>query len=616
MQVGSSAFNCKQTSRLEIGFGKIMPPYERCGEIVWFCKRQARAFAFQCIYCEDSRTTTFKDFKLHLDLKHSDLFQDERVELMPLIAHRTWTPRVARDQEAENDPLKTQNIDHIKLEESSSEQDAQATDTECEVCEEEDSLLDYLESDSQSITYTQSTNKAETPSTVTPSSHFWLLEHPIMLAFIDQLEQQRLLWDLGIVSYRSYKRRNEACEEIAKGLNDQFGLHLTKQEIASYVKQLKVVYFKEKIRLERITEQSAHPEWYYERLHFLAKSLRRKRHPKMLGTIDEPLAVPHLNHDQHLKLIELYRQCSANWDMQDLSCRLNQVRQAARNRLLELCRTELAIPIDPTQLQSYIGHLRKTYQEEKVRRLNTEREGRLFSSRSPYYETLGFLENHMAPFKCDMCQELVNSVDGYKIHRAEHDGSLPFVCPTCGKGFTKCGNCTIHMRRHTQDYYLSCEECGKRFATSTDLTVHRRSHTGERPYCCHICGGRYSTVSFLKRHKRRHEQRPVAKCHICGKGFFERTVLRDHIKGHLNVRDKECDVCHKLFTSAKYLKRHKEIHDEHKRYLCKTCGKGFAQNAGLKGHMKSHDKKRIKAEEVQSLSNFSEIKQVNPLIGS
>ncbi|XP_050746503.1 zinc finger protein 596 isoform X2 [Drosophila biarmipes] len=459
---------------------------------------------------------------------------------------------------------------------------------------EEDTLLDWPESDSQSIASLQSSQEEQTS---VDTSHFWLLEHPIMLAFIDQLEQQPQLWDLGMVTYRNYRHRSLACEKIAAGLSDQFGLKMSRQEIATHVKQLKDVYIKEKLRLELTTDPPASPEWYYERLHFLVRSLRRPKHPNMLGNGAELLAVPHLNHAQNLKLIELYRQCSESWDMQDLACRMGNVRGEAKDRLLELCRTELQIPLDPSQLQRFVRRLRSTYHQEKVRRLRSEREGKVFRSRSRYYEKLRFLEDHMAPFQCDVCQELVNSVDGYKVHRAKHDGSLPFVCPTCGKGFTKVGNVTIHLRRHTQDYHLSCEECGKRFATSTDLIVHRRSHTGERPYCCHICGGRFSTVSFFKRHKRRHEQRPVAKCHICGKGFFERTVLRDHIKGHLNVRDKECDVCHKRFTSAKYLNRHKEIHAEHKKYVCKLCGKGFAQYAGLKGHLKSHDRKKIKAGE-------------------
>ncbi|KAH8354853.1 hypothetical protein KR084_012185, partial [Drosophila pseudotakahashii] len=580
-----------------------MPPYQRCGDIVWVLKRQTRTFAFQCIYCQDSRTSTFKDFKLHLESQHPELFQDdEKEDIKPLLRHGTRTLRsggAAGDQEVvitpkeeEEDPLDTG--EELLPKEQQNDSDYQVDQEVDEEEQEEDTLLEWPESDSQSITSLQSTVASFVPvfqdTPPTNTSHFWLLEHPIMLAFIDQLEQQRQLWDLGMLTYRNYRHRSKACEKIADGLNVQFGLKLSGQEIASHVKLLKAAYCKEKLRLDRTTQPPATPEWYYERLAFLAKSQRRQRQAKMLGDDAELLAVPHLNHAQNLKLIELYRQCSANWDMQDISCRPSHVRQAARDRLLELCRTQMEMSLEPSQLQRFIRRLRTTYHQEKVRRLKNEQEGKRFSSRSRYYEKLSFLEDHMAPFRCDLCGELVNSVDGYKMHRAKHDDSQPFVCPTCGKGFAKVGNVTIHLRRHTQDYHLSCEECGKRFATTTDLVVHRRSHTGERPYCCHICGGRFSTVSFFKRHKRRHEQQTVAKCHICGKGFFERTVLRDHIKGHLNVRDKECDVCHKRFTSAKYLNRHKEIHAEHKKYPCKICGKGFAQYAGLRGHMKSHDR--------------------------
>ncbi|XP_017034788.1 uncharacterized protein RhoGAP16F isoform X2 [Drosophila kikkawai] len=575
-----------------------MPPYQRCGDIVCLWKRKTRTFAFQCIYCPDpGRTTnTFKDFKSHLETEHSDLFEDwEKEDIKPWVELRTLRSSAGNDPEAvasakEEDPLETEMADQMKLEESS------PADSEAE-----QEIDRWSDGDSQSVTSLESTSQQlETVTSSTDTSFFWLQEHPIMLAFIAQLEQQRLLWDLSMVEYKNYRRRRKASKKIADGLNAQFALNLTGQDVSAHVKLLRDEYRREKQRVEQPTDPPATAEWFYEKLHFLARGLPRQRQPKMLGKsskAEERGSVALLNHAQNLKLIELYRQCRPNWDMQDMTCRLRTVRKEASDRLLELCRKELKIPLEPAQLQLFIRRLRNTYHQEKLRRLQSERLGKVFRSRSRYYEKLGFLEPHMAPFQCDLCPEMLSSVDGYRVHRSKHDGSLPFVCPTCGRGFSKCGNCTIHLRRHTQDYHLSCEECGKRFATTTDLQVHRRSHTGERPYCCHICGGRFSTVSFLERHKRRHEQRSVAKCHICGKGFFERTVLRDHIKGHLDVRDKECDVCHKRFTSAKYLRRHKEIHDKHKRYLCKLCGKGFAQYAGLSGHMKSHVRKKETAGE-------------------
>ncbi|XP_017121795.1 zinc finger protein 431-like [Drosophila elegans] len=577
-----------------------MPPYQRCGEIVWKWKRQARTLAFQCIFCQDSRTTTLKDFKLHLDTQHPEFFPKEKpkqkpqqeqgqekekeVDKNPLLEQRTIR---GRDEEPvtsakEEDPLATQIIEQIKTEESSQEEFLSATDSESQGDQEEDTLLEWPESDGQ----------AQTATKITDLSPFWMLEHPIMLAFINQLEQKPELWDVDMVSYRKSWRRNKAYAKIANGLNDQFELKLTAQEIISYVNQLKDAYAWEKKRLEQFTEPTASPKWYYERLHFLAKSLRQDRYA-------EALTVPFLNHAQNLQLIELYRQCSACWDKQDISCRLRRVRQAAEDRLLELSRSELEIPLEPSQLQNFIRRLRSTYHKEKARQLKCEREGKEFCPRSRYYEKLQFLEQHMAPLQCDVCQMVMNSVDGYRIHRANHDYSQPFACPTCGKGFYNIASCKSHLRRHTKEYRVSCEYCGKRFVHKSDLKIHRRSHTGERPYSCHICGVRFSTTTILKGHQRRHEQRPVAKCHICGKGFFERSALRDHINGHLNVRDKECDVCHKLFTSARYLRRHKDIHAEHKQYQCKICGKAFAQYEPMRAHRKAHDRKRTKEQAEQ-----------------
>ncbi|BFG02696.1 oocyte zinc finger protein XlCOF6-like [Drosophila madeirensis] len=533
-----------------------MPPYQRCGEIVCLWERQTKAFAFQCIYCRDEeQTTTLKDFKSHLESKHAALFEDQEAA------------QIARDTE----PAVEQALDTV-------------TDEAPVECFEPETMLDWPSQ--SSISQESSQEAADLQPRGTDTSHFWLQEHPIMLAFIGQVEEQRLLWDLGMLAYRNYKRRSEACATIAERLNAQFDLQLTGEEVAGHTKRLQDVYRRERQRLER--DSPTAPHWYYARLGFLAKSLRRKRHPKMSMSVP----VPHLSHQQCLKLIEIYRQCSGNWDMQDMSCRLRHVRDAAKEKLLALCRTELQIPLlEPSLLQRYTRNLRTAYQQEKMRRIQCEREGAAgvdFTPRCRYYEQLRFLEPHVAPFQCDLCEQLLSSVDGYKVHRAEHDGSQPFVCPICGRGFSRSGNCTIHLRRHTHDYQLGCEECGKRFATTSDLQVHQRSHTGERPFCCDTCGKRFSTKSFFERHRRRHEQRPRGKCHICGKSFFEQSVLNDHIKGHLNVRDKECDICHKTFTSCKYLRQHKEIHNPQKRYSCQICAKSFAQYAGLSGHMKSH----------------------------
>ncbi|XP_026848311.1 zinc finger protein 583 [Drosophila persimilis] len=590
-----------------------MPPYQRCGEIVLLKKRQTNAFAFQCIHCPDEKlANTLKDFKSHLASKHAEIFDDE--ESAQTARESTLRSRVSKKQ-AVDASLATVKVESLDAEQLVDDPlpDAEnplfdaddplpvAGDASVE-CFAPETVLDWPSSDSQSTTleFLESCNEATDPTdttiTGTDTSFFWMQEHPIMLAFIGQLEEHRLLWDLGMLAHRNYKRRSEACAMIAEQLNSQFALQFTGEEVAGHAKRLQAVYRREKQRLEQEMAQGSPttPHWYYDRLGFLAKSLHRKRHPKMLGAARP---VPQLNHQQCLKLIDLYRQCSGTWDMQDLSCRLRHVRLAAKDKLLALCRVELQIPsLDPSLLQRYTRNLRNAYQQEKMRRIQCEREsggGVAFTPRCRYYAQLRFLEPHVAPFQCDLCEQLLNSVDVYKVHRAGHDGSLPFVCPTCGRGFSRSGNCTIHLRRHTHDYQLGCEDCGKRFATTSDLQVHRRSHTGERPFCCDICGKRFSTRSFFERHKRRHDQRPRGKCHICDKSFFEQSVLNDHIKGHLNVRDKECDICHKTFTSCKYLRQHKEIHNPQKRYICKICTKGFAQYAGLSGHMKSHGRTAV-----------------------
>ncbi|XP_034480982.1 zinc finger protein 878-like [Drosophila innubila] len=569
-----------------------MPPhFERCGDIVWQCKRDSRSFAFKCIFCEH-QSTAFRDFKVHLEGEHSVQMELD-VQQEPI---KTKTRRLRSQREKQTALITT-----VQLEMETTESKLDMTELQLDPLEKSEVLTAAVKPEFESEP--ESERMLDMPSdrsidgdsdsleTVpSSSSYFWLRQHPIMLSLIEQYKEARLLWDMGMLEYRNYKRRGDACDQIAAHLNAQFDLQLKGLEIADYTKRLRYAYEVEQRRLQR-NEDAVATKWYYEHLSFLCNSVRGKRGKedrKGGQREDSMLPVPQLTDEQNVKFIELYQRCNRLWDMQDLTCRLRHVRVAAKKTLLQLCRSELQVPLEPAQLQRYIRHMRKAYAQEKSRRIECKRKGIIYKCRGRYQQQLQFLDEHMPPFQCQECGELLSSMDRFKVHCAAHDGSLPFVCPFCKRGFTRSDNCIMHVRRHTQDFHLECKECGKRFANTSDLQVHRRQHTGEKPYCCDVCGSRFTTCSFFERHKRRHEKRPTGKCHLCDKVFYENSLLNDHIKGHLNVRDKKCDICNKSFTSAKYLRQHKEIHAAHKRYICKICGKGFAQYAGLSGHMKSH----------------------------
>ncbi|XP_030566184.1 zinc finger protein 82-like [Drosophila novamexicana] len=572
----------------------MAPQYERCGDIVWLCKREARIFAFKCLYCEH-QTTVFRSFKEHLIAAHAEEMRkfdakEESVET------KTVCNTIDTALECQQEMHKQQASVEVEVQRKASQSLPAAIESELDLDAAWQAQFDASSSSSDS----DSDSDSDVLNTVAGDMpEFWLQEQPVMVSLIEQLESARPLWDNTMLEYRNYKRRGELCDQIARQLNEQYQLQLKCQEIADYAKKLRAAYAQEQRRLQQqqgdvADAVAATPAaWYHQRLSFLANSVRQRRSSTRAAADDAAAAalpVPQLTHEQNIKFIELYRRSQRIWDMQDLSCRLRHARLAAKQQLLQLCRSELpqAQKLEPAQLQRYIKHLRKTYAQEKLRRLECERGGASYTPNIQCYQQLQFLDAHLAPFRCTECDQMLHSVDGYKMHCAQHNGRLPFICPVCQRGFARSDNCTIHLRRHTQDYQLECTECGKRFANTTDLHVHRRQHTGEKPYCCDVCGQRFATCSFFVRHRRRHQQRPKGKCHLCGKTFYEVSVLNDHIKGHLNVRDKQCDVCRKCFTSAKYLRQHKEIHAPHKRYVCKICSKGFAQYAGLSGHMKSH----------------------------
>ncbi|KAH8387473.1 hypothetical protein KR093_007292 [Drosophila rubida] len=86
----------------------MLPPYERCGEIVWQRKRQVLSFAFKCIYCEH-QSSAFRNFKQHLESEHAELM--EKVPLIRRTKHKQPAAAVleagvnvaAADKESQND---------------------------------------------------------------------------------------------------------------------------------------------------------------------------------------------------------------------------------------------------------------------------------------------------------------------------------------------------------------------------------------------------------------------------------------------------------------------------------------------------------------------------------
>lgn len=283
-------------------------------------------------------------------------------------------------------------------------------------------------------------------------SCFWLRQHPIMVSLIEQFKKARLLWDMGMLEYRNYKRRGDACEQIARHLNAEFNMEFKSQEIADYTKKLRSAYEVEQRRLKR-NKDAVSIKWYYEHLSFLSNSVRRTRYTKLARKggdkssvvfLNTVLPVPQLTDEQNVKFIALYQRCNRLWDMQDLTCRLRHVRVEAKKTLLQLCRSELQVTLEPAQLQHYIKHMRKAYAEEKSRRIECKRKGLIYKPRGCYQQQLQFLDEHMPPFQCQQCDELLSSMDRFKVHCAEHDGSLPFVCPFCS-GALRAATIALYM---------------------------------------------------------------------------------------------------------------------------------------------------------------------------
>nr|XP_036221553.1 zinc finger protein 180-like [Bactrocera oleae] len=533
--------------------------FRKCGEIKTSWVEGKERFYLICDFC-DYIVLQLDIFEIHVNTKHKDVH------------------KINYSEEIE-DPLEARSYTDDEISISTTDICVQKIPIEGD---------DYLESDCTECTV-ELVSKDQNADTFDEDKNKLLTS-----ALIAEYERHRLLWDSKDALAKNRKKREEALKDIAINVNHACQSNFDWKMISSQIRKMRC-----EIRSALLSQPFSESKrkihnrpWYFDKVTFLHATIkyknRRKRVPKIVSNEKPVLPFSDLTDEQNLDLIQIYSSFPNLWDVQHINYRFRNRRQESIMNMQDTLKANIGLSFSLDELQKRIYGIRHSCIQEKRRQLQCDLTNEPFKPICKYYNNIKFLEDNVGPFKCNVCEEILNGYDRYRIHLSAHTGSMPFTCPMCNHGFLTVGNFTVHLRRHTREFEFECDVCKKRYATSTDLNVHMRNHTGEKPYCCEVCGQSYRRWSFFDTHMRRHQKRPNYKCNMCSKTFYEKRKLNVHMKAHLNVRDKICNVCGKAFTSTKYLHQHKQIHSKEKKYKCKICGKNFAQYAGLSGHMKSH----------------------------
>lgn len=435
-----------------------------------------------------------------------------------------------------------------------------------------------------------------------------------VLALIDFYKNQSDLWNKFSPYYRLRDKRKQLFEEITANLNKKCSLQLTGDQVAeimSYIcskhrddfkriqgyqaanKKSKKIN-KKPGKYEKKTDKVIKRSWFFDELDFL-----RSKAIIHMQKLDNNL--PDLTPEQVIQIISIYQGFPHLWNTHLIENICSNKRHDALAEMLNVLQSKMDIKINETVLEQYLRSMHNYFGKEKRQRLeNTAAEDlKKTNTSNNYYEHMAFLEDHEGPFSCPECNGLYTKPLCFRVHRAQHDGSMPLICSQCKQSFKSVASYTTHAKRHLEDLQFICKECNMKFLRHSDLKIHLLTHTDARPYCCEICGASYRQSNSFRKHQRRHEKRFSHTCHICFKGYYTKYRYVDHMNSHMNIRSYICKTCGKGFITSRALKTHAVTHEEARNHACNLCGKTFKLKIGVLQHMRTHgsrvesDKKMI-----------------------
>lgn len=152
------------------------------------------------------------------------------------------------------------------------------------------------------------------------------------------------------------------------------------------------------------------------------------------------------------------------------------------------------------------------------------------------------------PFKCAICYRTFTNQANLRRHNTScqpmdlkkqnapeslHDLKKAFECYLCKCDASSLQGLKIHLAEHTGDNCrLPCNICRKMFSLQSELVQHMRIHTGTKPHECTICLKMFTCTRNLKRHMRLHTREHLFRCNHCAKEYTTKYARDAHERKH------------------------------------------------------------------------------------
>uniref|UniRef100_A0A0N5AYG3 Zinc finger protein n=1 Tax=Syphacia muris TaxID=451379 RepID=A0A0N5AYG3_9BILA len=146
-----------------------------------------------------------------------------------------------------------------------------------------------------------------------------------------------------------------------------------------------------------------------------------------------------------------------------------------------------------------------------------------------------------------------------------------------------------HLNRHNQrrHLFIECDLCNEVFESVEMARAHKATHDIEKSLVCKTCLRRFSRLCDLRTHEFVHSRQGTFLCVVCNSVFIQRTQLIRHLKC-CHQYQRNCDVCAEKFTAIEQFVSHMQI--IHDKITCKICG----DDDNSKEHMETMHWKRLK----------------------
>ncbi|XP_037934657.1 zinc finger protein 677-like [Teleopsis dalmanni] len=434
---------------------------------------------------------------------------------------------------------------------------------------------------------------------------------------IDSYRRNSFLWDHRHPQFRDRVKRQKFLEWIAAEFKRRFNISLAKDAVTRKWDNLRTVYKRECNRMS-IENTNISTLWYFKELHFLNRIYggnQKMSEAVIQETVYRRRYSALWNDVSTAKLLAMVKEFPCFYNKYNCDYRSKEKRGEA----LQQMAAELQQMIDVTtiQISKRISQLRFDYSKQKYERLTCEQGNKVFVPSYTYYYQMNFMDDDIAPFKCDHCPQILQTSREFEEHLTTHQitTNSAYVCRICSMSFTDVEQYHQHKRVHLpqqmKEVKFQCDLCTASFREKSNYDEHMRRHNDElflpslvntsndgnvfdteKPFICDVCGKGFANANYLNSHRVLHAVNRLYPCDYpqCTKAFSSRQTLVEHTRSHYSAEMYNCDTCGKGFKSVKNLHNHKQIHDAVKKYICKICGSAFAQAAGLYLHKRRHNR--------------------------